>query len=85
MSKKDKQYKLALMLYCLEDFGPPISSEQWQWYEDNFTPEKIDNALTDEHCGDCTKQSGPCNRCLWKNYMEQAEWILQMIGDDDEK
>ena len=85
MSKKDKQYKLALMLYCLEDFDPPISPEQWQWYVDNFTPEMIDNALADEHSGDCTEQSGTCNRCLWKGYMAQAGWILEMIGGDDEK
>jgi len=75
MSKKDKQYKLALMLYCLEDFDPPISPEQWQWYKDNHSPEMIDNLMSDKNCS---------THDIWKNYMAQAEWILEMIGGDDD-
>ena len=71
----DKQHKLALMLHCLEDFDPPISPEQWQWYIDNHSPAMIDNALSDKNCS---------THDMWKNYMAQAEWILQMIGGDDE-
>lgn len=68
-SEKVIKVAAALLASCEDAKKPPMD---WALGVIRF-------GLTDIHCGDCTKVSGACTRCIAEDYVEQARGFMTCV------